>query len=179
MGDGSPAARLGDGAIDLAAVRRSRMRAQARSRHGAGSTDPDRFQTPEWLDRSFVLPLTKPERPRGNGVPLQSTRLRQEPAADQADTATASPPHLPIASFRRPAAPEVDFGRVIRRSDLSRALTRASIASAGVTGLALIAYLLVGSPLALGASIACALITLAAIGVRTHVTAAPVPQLPA
>lgn len=175
MGDVPRTARPTDGAIDLAAVRRSRMRAQARSRLATDRPEADRFQTPEWLDRSFVLPLTRPERSPATGVPLQSTRLRPQPTAPRDENAPA--PHPATASFRRPVAPEIDFGRVIRRSDLSRTLTRASVGSAGLTGLALIAYLLLGSPVSLGASIVLALITLAALGVRTHVAGAPVPQL--
>ncbi len=43
---------------DGARTRRRRMREQARSQHAAPSPATDRYQTPEWLDRSFVLPLS-------------------------------------------------------------------------------------------------------------------------
>jgi hypothetical protein len=162
-------------ARDDVRARRSRMRAEARAQRPAGS-EADRFRTPEWLERSFVLPLTEPG-------------LSDVPPDVHPDAPKDVPPNVPSQSmpqhddfsevplFVRPASREVDFARVIRRSDLIRRATRMALTSTGVTGLALIAYLLTSSPAVLSLTLLCAVVALAAAGVRVRMTAAPVPHL--
>lgn len=74
-------------AIELAEVRRKRIRSQARDRRSSRPTEPGRFQTPEWLERSFVLPLTEPE-----GLPGSAEHVlpsQGKPRPDDLATATA------------------------------------------------------------------------------------------
>ncbi len=139
--------------------RRWRMREQARSQHtvqAAQAPVSDRYQTPEWLDRSFVLPLTQPE---ASDVPSQAVRRHDddpEPAPDPRvtpdlepvvpDQRCPSPAEQALRGpFVRPPSEDIDFARVIRRSDLSRKVTRLHWVATGLACLALVAYLLAGS----------------------------------
>lgn len=169
---------------DGARTRRRRMREQARSQHAAPSPATDRYQTPEWLDRSFVLPLTQPE---ASGVPSQPvphhddvTGHTGEPLViDHPEPGTLSvlAPLAPAAPFVRPHSDHIDFARVIRRSDLSRKAARLAWAAAGVGGVALIAYLLSASVVALGATVALALVSATSLAWRAGINHAPVPRV--
>ena len=157
---------------EVVRARRKRMRATARGQRVA-SPRADEYQTPQWLDRSFVLPLSPPE---VNGVPSQSV-----PHHDDYDTgavgATAEPETDPAPPFVRPASPEIDFAKVIRRADLSRSATRTAMGATAVTGLVLIAYLLTSSPVVLGMTMSFGLVALVAIAVRIRLATAPIPHL--
>jgi hypothetical protein len=162
-------------------VRRRRMRADARSLHVVEAPVSDRYQTPEWLERSFVLPLTEPE---ANDVPSQSVphhdddpELTEESNViphvepdEVADPAAA-------ASFVRPTSNDIDFARVVRRSDLCRAVTRLHWATTGLACAALVFYLLAGSTLVLATVIAFAVVSVVAFAVRIRLSHAPVPRL--
>lgn len=173
----------GDTARDGVRARRKRMRAEARAQRPAGS-EADRFQTPEWLERSFVLPLTEPEL---SDVPSQSMPHHDDfselPLPSQAVRATCDGVAGPGTNgavtplFVRPPSREIDFARVIKRSDLTRKATRMALLSTGVTGLALIAYLLSASPAVLTLTLMCAAVALAAVGVRLRMATAPIPHL--
>ena len=210
-GETHPESSLGDrrqepphaSAHDQAQARRHRMRDQSRAQVLARSlvrrprpVEPDRYETPEWLDRSFVLPLTRPEgaevppersdpaepAPRApRGLPRQGS-----PRHDDLAEATVSPleaerpAHTPAeraapASFRRPETPEIDFVRVVRRSDLSRTAARVSWLALLLSGVALVALLVTGSGIAVGAL---TVLVVASIGggvTRAHLDRAPVP----
>jgi len=163
-------------------ARRWRMRQQARSRHTRQPHPAfsERYQTPEWLERSFVLPLTTPE---GSDVPSQPVRRHDddpalEPAMSQGPDAAARPdPAAGLTRFVRPPSEDVDFARVIRRSDLSRTATRAHWTAIGLAGLSLLLYLLVGSRVALVAVVVLALVAVAAFVVRVRLDRAPVPRV--
>jgi hypothetical protein len=161
----------GDTTSDVVRARRKRMRAEARGLRPAPKSDG--FQTPQWLDRSFVLPLTVPE---ATDVPTQSVPhhddFENRPDAGVPEAAAQTEP-----SFVRPPTKEIDFARVIRRSDVSRTATRTAMASTGVAGLVLIAYLLTMSSIVLGMAISFALVSLVAIGVRVRLAIAPLPHL--
>ncbi len=66
---------------------------------------------------------------------------------------------------------------MIRRSDLSRKAGRLAWAAAGVAGVALIAYLLSASVVALGATVALALASATSLAWRARLNHAPVPRL--
>jgi hypothetical protein len=162
--------------------RRWRMREQARSQHAAvPAPASDRYQTPEWLDRSFVLPLTEPA---ASDVPSQPVR-RHDDDPDRASEARVipgahaqrQPSGAARAGFVRPPTEHVDFARVIRRSDLTRTVTRVHWIATGLAGLALVAYLLSSSTAALGAVVALATVAVAAFGVRVALHRAPVPTV--
>lgn len=162
----------GDTTSDVVRARRKRMRAEARGLRPAPESDG--FQTPQWLDRSFVLPLTVPE---ATDVPSQSVPHHD----DFENRPDAGPVPEPAAqtepSFVRPPTKEIDFARVIRRSDASRTATRTAAASTGVTGLVLIVYLLTMSSVVLGMAISFGLVSLVAIAVRVRLATAPIPHL--
>jgi len=165
----------GDTTSATVRARRKWMRAQARALHPRTTPEPEVFATPEWLDRSFVLPLTRPE---ATGVPSQPT-----PHHDDYETeAVASPPEPqpaaePGLTFVRPATRQIDFARVIRRSDLSRASARAVLGSTGLAGLVVIAYLLTSSPVVLGMAIAFVLVAIVAVVVRLRCANASIPYV--
>lgn len=160
--------------------RRWRMRERARSRHLASSPVSDRYQTPEWLERSFVLPLTQPE---GNDVPSQPVRghdddpVPEGQATPRPEAAAARTPSLGSAGFVRPPSEDVDFARVIRRADLSRQVTRLHWLATGLAGVALVVFLLVSSTVALVAVAALAVLAVGAFAVRLRLHRAPVPHV--
>jgi hypothetical protein len=166
---------------DGARSRRHRMRDHARSQHGVTTTLPDRYQTPEWLERSFVLPLTQPE---ANNVPSQSVPHHDDdpvpttpPVVTKPDDLSSPIQPAPPGQFVRPPSDEIDFARVVRRADLCRVVGRVAWAAAGLAGLALITYLLFSSMFVLAATIACAMVAATALVVRVRLTGAPVPRL--
>jgi hypothetical protein len=166
------------------------MREQARSQHAVQALDQapvsDRYQTPEWLDRSFVLPLTQPE---ASDVPSQAVRRHDDDPEPTPEAAVSSgldavvpeqatvPATGPAAPFVRPPSEDIDFARVIRRSDLSRKVTRLHWVATGLACLALVVYLLGGSTVMLGVVALFALLAVAAFGVRVRLHRAPVPHL--
>ncbi len=156
----------GDTSSDTAVARRGRMRAQARGLRPA-LPEPDVFQTPQWLERSFVLPLTEPE---ATDVPSQPVPHHDDFEAAATEPAEGAP------AFVRPPTPEIDFARVIKRSDMGRTATRTAFAATGVAGLFLIVFLLVGSPVVLGMALAFGLIAVVAVGVRIRVATAAIPH---
>jgi hypothetical protein len=162
--------------------RRWRMREQARSQHFVQTPVSDRYQTPEWLERSFVLPLTQPE---ASDVPSQPVRRHDddpEPAAGATvtpglDAVAPEPETVPTAAFVRPPSQDIDFAGVIRRSDLSRTMTRLHWVATGLAGLALVAFLLTGVAVVLGVVALFAVVAVTAFGVRVWLSRAPVPRL--
>jgi hypothetical protein len=159
--------------LDPVIERRQRMRALARGlREADVLAAPPRYETPAWLDRSFVLPLTSPDL---TDVPHQSTPHHDDAAPPEAADQVPSPSQAP--AFERPPTREIDYARVIKRSDLRRTTTRAAVAATGVAGLVLIAYLLTMQPLVLGMAIAFGLVAVVAGAASVRLTFAPVPYL--
>ena len=178
-------------------TRRSRMRSAARSRR---TVAPDGFQTPAWLDRSFVLPLTKPEQndvpePRlhQDPFPQQSSHRRTRPQPDVTDprvggqdveapemsaqSTPASDLDAPTPAFVRPPGDDIDFGAVIRRSDRSRSALRTAWASTALAGLVLIVYLLTTVPAVAVLAALCAAVAVTATVLRMRLMRAPVPRV--
>ena len=162
----------GDISTETLRARRMRMSAQARGLRPA-YPKPAKFQTPLWLDHSFVLPVTAPE---AVGVPSQSVP-RHDDKPEPVETPVSEPSAEAPPVFVRPPTSEVDFARVMKRSDFSRFSARTVIASGGMAGLALIGYLLISWPVVLGVAIAFGLVALAASGVRVRLAMAPIPYL--
>lgn len=184
----------GDTTSAEAQARRDRLREQARERRHRAPPDlgrgapaetrhraSERFRTPEWLDRSFVLPLARPE---VTVLPSQPTphhdraaylspheRLRRVAAPSAGPAAVAAP------VFVRPPTREIDFARVVRRADVRRAATRTALTTAGLAAVLLMAYLLTAGTGALAASILFGVAALVALGVRVRVGTAPIPHL--
>lgn len=162
--------------------RRWRMREQARSQHSpVPAPASDRYQTPEWLERSFVLPLTQPE---ASDVPSQPVRRHDDDPVPEPQArvipnpdAGTQPPSTPRMDFVRPPVEHIDFARVIRRSDLCRKVTRVHWVATGLAGLALLAFLLTSSAVALGVVVAFAAVAVVAFGVRIQLNRAPVPRV--
>ncbi len=163
---------------DGARFRRRLMRHQARSQHAAETPAPERHQTPEWLRRSFVLPLTDadPSDVASGGpgdVPRQGVPHHDD------DPPLDPPPAPPTARapFVRPPSDQVDFALVVHRADLCRTAGRLAWAGTGLAGLALIVFLLTSGAVALGATVLLALAALAAFTIRVRITRTPVPRL--
>ena len=146
------------------------MRAHARALRSVAPLDSGGFETPQWLDHSFVLPLTQPE---VMAVPSQSVPHHDDYEAELVELRRSEP--APV--FVRPPTPEIDFARVIRRADLSRTATRAALGSTGVTGLLLIVYLLTFSSVVLGMMIAFASVVVVALGIRVRMATVSIPHL--
>jgi hypothetical protein len=162
-------------ARDGVRARRKQRLAHVHAQRRAGAV-PDQFQTPEWLERSFVLPLAD----RGVSVPSQSqphhddfheTPLSGRPAY-AGNTKRAGNP-----TFVRPPSPEIDFARMVKRSDHCRRASRAAVASIGLAGLAIIIFLLTRDPVPLELAIACTVVAVLAVGVRARLGTAPVPHV--
>ncbi len=160
------------------------MRDQARSRHAGQAPASDRYQTPEWLERSFVLPLSKPE---VSEVPSQPVRRHDDDPEHAAEALVApiealpetpfGPTLAPGATFLRPAGEEIDFARVVRRSDLCRTVTRLHWVATGLSGLALVAYLLFSSIWLLDLVVVFAVVAIVGFAVRLRLSRAPIPRL--
>lgn len=94
------------------------------------------------------------------------------------DDHTGSTPYpLSAAQLVRPPSEHVDFARVVRRTELSRRIGRLAWALAGLTGLSLIALLLVSSPLVVAVLAVLVLGNLTCLVVRRRLDRAPVPLL--
>jgi len=161
-------------ALEGVRAQRRQVRDVARARRRA---DVDRFQTPEWLERSFVLPLTDrgvtvvPSQPHPDHDDFNETPHSARPARHaEVDPAAA-------ATFVRPPSQEIDFARMIKRSDHCRTATRAASASIGFAGLGLVAFLLTMDPLGVMVAIVCAMLAVIAVGVRIRLATAPVPHV--
>lgn len=178
-------------AVDEAATlaeRRQVMRDQAVSRSQSGHLSRT-YETPEWLSRSFVLPLQPPVAE----VPVQSIRTHDDAAqgAPQADLPNATsrdegvmddepaPASIPDRSnsFVRPSSPPIDFARVVRRSDLTRHSVRVAWFSASLAGAALIAWLLTSALAFAVLAVGSAVVMAVSFAVRSRMTSAPVPRI--
>jgi hypothetical protein len=173
-----------DTTSDGTTARRKRMQSQARSLRPTRSPEADGFQTPDWLDRSFVLPLTRPE---VTDVPNQSVpdhdnysepRLQESPAREpQPAVPTAQPTAEPTPAFVRPPSRDVDFARVIKRADRCRTATRTAAAATALACLALIGFLLTNSPVLLSVTVLGAAGALGALVVRLSLSSAAIPHV--
>jgi hypothetical protein len=160
--------------------RRWRLRERARTHRSVPAVASDRYQTPEWLERSFVLPLSTPE---ANDVPSQPVRRHDDDPVPEprvmprleAAVGPVAPTSLP--AIVRPPMVHVDFARVIRRSELCRRVTRVHWVATGLAGIALVLYLLTGSSALLSAIIVCGAVAIIAFAVRVRLDRAPVPHV--
>ncbi len=156
-------------------ARRTQRTAHVRAQRRAGAV-PDQFQTPEWLERSFVLPLAE----RGVSVPSQSQPHHDdfpETPVSGRPTYAGNTNQAANPTFVRPPSPEIDFARMVKRSDHCRRASRAAVASIGLAGLAIVIFLLTMDPLPLELAIACTVLAVLAVGVRVRLGTAPVPHL--
>ena len=151
-----------------ARARRGRLRAQSLARR-ALAPQPGRFETPEWLERSFVLPLTEPEAV----APVAPTRPLPAQSRPRHDDLAMTAP----AAFLRPATPRIDFALVVRRADLTRSYSRVARTSAGLSGLSLVGFLLVSSPWLLACSAVLMIAAVAAVVAQVRLARLPLPHL--
>lgn len=158
--------------------RRRRMRDRARAQHPMRSAPADRYQTPAWLERSFVLPLTPPE---ASDVPTQPVPHHDDDpvteacVTEHADTLANEP--ATAEGFVRPPSDEIDFALVVRRADLARRATRVHWVATALAGLALLGFLLLGATVLLDGVVVLALLAVAAFVVRLRLSRAPIPRL--
>jgi hypothetical protein len=151
------------------------MQSRARGLRPTGSPEPDGFAPPDWLDQSFVLPLT---RPQVTDLPSQSVpdhdnysepRLHDSPAPETSAE--------PAPAFVRPPSQHVDFARVIKRADRCRAATRTAAAATAIACLSLIAYLVTSSPIFLSITVLGAVGALSSLVVRLSLSSAAIPHV--
>lgn len=145
--------------VDQAQLRelmQTQARAQTRAERG-------RFQTPTWLEHSFVLPD-------------EQTPPRVAAASHHLPRPRAKAPD-PLPPFDRPPSPEVDFAALVRRADLGRRARMATIVGLVVALVGAIAFQLTGAVAPAACAILFAVVTLAAACVRMVLERAPVPYL--
>ena len=161
-----------------ARARRGRARAQSLARR-ALAPQPGRFETPEWLDRSFVLPLTSPEAvtPATQATPAMPARSLPTQSRPHHDDLAATTPRPAPTAFVRPATPEIDFALVVRRADLARSHSRVARTSASLSGLSLVGFLLVTTPWLLACSAVLLIVAVAALVAQVRVARLPLPHL--
>ncbi len=145
------------------AHRRQRMRDEARAQ-------AVRYQTPQWLERSFVLPVSGEAAPE---VPAQALPEHDDMAAPSADL----PLVTPEPKAQRPQAAEIDFARVVQRHDLSRRAAHIAWATAAITGVALILSLVMPSAALLAIVVGFAALCLVALTASLQLSHAPVPRV--
>lgn len=122
---------------------------------------PQRYATPAWLDRSFVLPV--------------------QPTDAAADETTAETPrHVPAREwpeFVRPPSEEVDFATVVRRADALRLARRTALFALALTTLVLGIIVLTGSTAVLPLVVVSAAGVLVSGTVLVVLSHAPIPHL--
>ncbi len=159
-------------------ARRRRMRADARARRAGSGSAPEQFETPAWLEQSFVLPLEDQE---VSAVPNQSVPHHDDPSTGGRGEPQSVDPEeaamTAVPGFQRPATPEIDFARVIRRSDVSRRASRVALYSGGFAALALMVFLIFGTTAAVVTATVLGVVTLVSVGVRLRMRTAPIPHV--
>lgn len=146
------------------ADRRQRMRDEARAQGAV------RYQTPQWLERSFVLPVSGPS--ATPEVPAQGL-----PEHDDLAAPTDLPLMPPETKVPRLQAAEIDFARVIQRRDLSRRASHIAWATAGLTGVALILCLVMPTAALIAVVVGFAALCLVALTASLQLSHAPVPRV--
>ena len=111
-----------------------------------------------------------PSQPQPHHDDFSETPLVAAPGTRAGARPTAAP------TFVRPPSQEIDFARMIKRSDRCRMASRTAIASIGFAGLARSSSGNDG-PVALLVAIAFAVLAVIAVGVRFKLVKAPVPHL--
>jgi hypothetical protein len=150
----------GNVALDQAQLREL-MQTQAREQSRPARRQ---YQTPEWVDHSFVLPDEQtPAR-----VAAASHHPVPRPRAKAPD---------PLPVFDRPVTPEVDFAAVVRRADLGRRARVTTIVGLLLAFVGVIAFQVSGAAVAAACAILFAVVTLAAVTVRLVLGRAAVPYL--
>lgn len=132
-------------------ARRDLVREQGRPQQALGQPLPSpvplpgsvRYRTPEWLERSYVLPIRDPV----------------------------------TEVFVRSPSEDVDFARVVRRSDLQRVATRLHWSATGLAGIGLVAYLLLATTPLLLIVITLAVVACGGLVARVALSRAPVPRV--
>ena len=148
-------------------ARRDTVRADAFARRRAES---QRFETPAWLDRSFVLPVQPSDPAADAAAPgaagAEAPALRHVPAREWPDIV-------------RPPSAEVDFATMVRRADAYRLARRTALFTLALTTLILGVMVLTGSTAVLplmAVSGAGVLVSGVVLVVLSH---APIPHLDA
>ena len=145
-------------------ARRDTVRADTFARRRAES---QRFATPAWLDRSFVLPVqpSDPVTEAAAETPApEAPALRHVPAREWPDIV-------------RPPSAEVDFATMVRRADAYRLARRTALFTLALTTLVLGVMVLTGSTAVLplvAVSASGVLVSGVVLVVLSH---APVPRL--
>ena len=117
-------------------TRRRQVRADSFGRRSAGAAARERYETPAWLERSFVLPVQHPDA-------LDPMPQQVRPHHDT--LVMASIPAPDTSGFVRPPSEEIDFARVVRLADATRLARRAATIAVALTLLALAIFLVTQS----------------------------------
>lgn len=164
-----------DRASTGARARRSRARAEAFARHG-GEQIRSRYETPAWLERSFVLPVQDTAATisaAGEGTDAHQRRLEAEAPRMYKTMGLVPPKQWP--EFVRPPSEEIDFVAVVRRDDACRAARRTALAAAALMALALVLLVLTSSSLALPLLAVSAVGATSSVVVLLNLRRAPLP----
>lgn len=150
----------GNATIDQARMRQL-MQTEARSQ-----TRPKRqFQTPEWVDHSFVLP----DQQTPTSMVAGSHHVVPSPRVVTPD---------PLPPFERPATADVDFAAVVRRADVGRRARLLTTAALLVAVLAIVVFQVTAAPVAAVCAILAAIVAIGGSATRVVLNRAPVPYLP-
>jgi hypothetical protein len=157
-------------------ARRSRARAEAFARHG-GEQIRSRYETPAWLERSFVLPVqdTAVSASASDEVRADQDRRRREAEAPRMYKTMGLVPPKQWPEFVRPPSEEIDFVAVVRRDDACRAARRTALVATTLMVTALLLLVLTTSPLALPLLAISAVGTCASVLVLLNLRRAPLP----
>ncbi|MEO5653821.1 MAG: hypothetical protein ABIN79_07195 [Marmoricola sp.] len=133
---------------------------RARSQTQTDST----YQTPDWLERSFVLPT-------------QRRREHDDLAALARRPVTAPSTRMTSAMLVRPTSPTIDYPRLLRRNQTARAARRTAVTGLALTALAAGASVVTSSTTTATLLRLAASMTLASAGTAAALGRAPVPRL--
>jgi len=128
---------------------------------------PQHYETPAWLERSFVLPVQ----------PTPESAAPESAAPDN-----PAPRHVPAREwpeFVRPPSEEIDFAAVVRRADAYRLARRTALFALALTTLILGVIVLTGSTAVLPLVVVSAAGVLVSGTVLVVLSHAPLPHLDA
>ena len=130
----------------------------------ARSQTDSSYQTPDWLERSFVLPT-------------QRRREHDDLSAPTRRPVTAPRTRMTSASLVRPTSPAIDYPRLLRRNQTARIARRTAVTGLALTALAGGASILASSTTTATLLRLAASMTLASAGTAAALGRAPVPRL--
>ena len=152
-------------------ARRTSVRAQSMGHRRTAVSSGKRFETPAWLDHSFVLPVQEPVDESAAGtMPVQQRPDHDDLVAQPAATVITT-------DFVRPASEEIDFVRVVKLADACRLARRTATYAVMVALLALTIFMLTRSSVVLPLLVIAAAGGVGAASVTLWLRRAPIPRV--